>query len=357
MRINKNTDLYQWDVNQEFTEVVGTSIDFIINNEVYRVMANDGIVIIPDEALQISGYLNCFENYPNGTIRPWSFYVNERPLPPSYVFTPTQKLTFEGLTEKVETLVEDVEGRLARGEFKGEKGDTGAQGARGPQGLQGPQGPQGPQGLQGPKGDRGPQGPQGEKGEPGSGGMQYYKVTYNGGDTIYHDDVPQSFDGLVSVYNNPTLFLFAEALNITMIPSLPPIEGDQILEFTGSWIENGQVTVSRLIINSQNQVKFDNFTVNDVKDVKVANNSVVTDGVADITLGGGLRYINNKLDINPAGDTQITFRYSSHPLACNKLDNAVKAAMCDGRGAAWTANEQRAAQERIGILSSEGVTF
>ena len=31
------------------------------------------------------------------------------------------------------------------------------------------------------------------------------------------------------------------------------------------------------------------------------------------------------------------------------LDYAVKAAMCDGEGAAWTAAEQAAARERMGI--------
>ena len=31
------------------------------------------------------------------------------------------------------------------------------------------------------------------------------------------------------------------------------------------------------------------------------------------------------------------------------MDYAVKAAMCDGKGAAWTENEQKAAQERLGI--------
>ena len=39
------------------------------------------------------------------------------------------------------------------------------------------------------------------------------------------------------------------------------------------------------------------------------------------------------------------------------FDTAVRLAMCDGRGDAWTADEQQAAQERLGILSFEGVTY
>lgn len=37
------------------------------------------------------------------------------------------------------------------------------------------------------------------------------------------------------------------------------------------------------------------------------------------------------------------------PIVSNNLDYAVKAAMCDGKGAAWTAAEQKAARERMGI--------
>lgn len=87
----------------------------------------------------------------------------------------------------------DIQQKVANGEFDGEQGPEGPQGPqgepgkdgtmtfeeltdeqreslRGPQGIQGPQGPQGEQGIQGeqgPKGDTGEQGPQGIQGEQG----------------------------------------------------------------------------------------------------------------------------------------------------------------------------------------------
>lgn len=45
------------------------------------------------------------------------------------------------------------------------------------------------------------------------------------------------------------------------------------------------------------------------------------------------------------------------PIVSTNLDYSVKAAMCDGKGAAWTPEEQVAAQERIGIKSVEEVLF
>lgn len=36
-------------------------------------------------------------------------------------------------------------------------------------------------------------------------------------------------------------------------------------------------------------------------------------------------------------------------LTLNEIDYAVKAAMCDGKGTAWTSNERKAAQKRLGI--------
>lgn len=99
-----------------------------------------------------------------------------------------------------------------------------------------------------------------------------------------------------------------------------------------------------------------------VKDVQVAGTSVMTDGVANVpiatkTVNGvmrpdfygigvsatGILYIQNTSNIN------ITNRVSSAPLTAYNLDYAVKAAMCDGKGAAWTDAEQKAARERMGI--------
>lgn len=99
-----------------------------------------------------------------------------------------------------------------------------------------------------------------------------------------------------------------------------------------------------------------------VKDVQVAGNSVLVDGVANVPiatrlLNGVMRPDFFGVSANSDGslyvldptDFNITNRRYCAPLTAYKLDYAVKAAMCDGKGAAWTADEQNAAQERMGI--------
>ena len=110
-----------------------------------------------------------------------------------------------------------------------------------------------------------------------------------------------------------------------------------------------------------------------VSDVKVAGTSVVADGTANIpnvlTLGddGKLRVANapdktkwtgplgvdNTGLLTTAGANNIVINSrtasSIQLLNCAYLDYAVKAAMCDGKGAAWTNTEKAAARERMGI--------
>lgn len=99
-----------------------------------------------------------------------------------------------------------------------------------------------------------------------------------------------------------------------------------------------------------------------VKDVKVAGTSVMTDGVANVPIAnkGGLGV--SSVDDYSMGTTDagVLFLYSSRngdidarsaniAVTPYNLDYAVKAAMCDGKGAAWTADEQKAARERMGV--------
>lgn len=89
----------------------------------------------------------------------------------------------------------------------------------------------------------------------------------------------------------------------------------------------------------------------DMLDVQVNGASIVTDGVANLKAS-----THNGIGFNTAGfyvanctSAQINNRSTSNqPLTPMSLDYAVKTAMCDGKGAAWTADEQKAARERIG---------
>lgn len=190
---------------------------------------------------------------------------------------------------------------------KGDKGEQGAQGTAGPRGEQGPKGDAGepgatgatgPQGPQGPAGPQGPQGLKGDTGEPGPAG-------------------PAGPQGPAGKKGDP-----------------------------GAPGSDAQAT-----------------------DVRMDGKSITADGVADIPLAsttqegvtkydpyGGLSATERGWGITPASNTQINSRNASHfaIVADSHLDYAVKAAMCDGKGAAWTAAEQAAARERMGISDSGG---
>lgn len=118
MKPSKN--FYQWDINQKFTECDGRFVDFIINEKVvYRVDIVNGECIIPDEFLQTSGYHMVYECMSDYTIQNHMFPVHPREKPPAYVYTPTEKLTFEGLVQKVNDTVADIIHRADTGEFDG----------------------------------------------------------------------------------------------------------------------------------------------------------------------------------------------------------------------------------------------
>ena len=100
-------------------------------------------------------------------------------------------------------------------------------------------------------------------------------------------------------------------------------------------------------------------------DVRIAGESITANGVADIPKAGagelGVvrvdRYGKNgvaldatgEVKVNPASDALISSRSGVRPVTASNIDYAVRSAMCDGKGAAWTAAEQAAARERMGV--------
>ena len=117
MRTTKK--LYQWDTDQKLFDCDGKYVDFPIGDEVYRIEVIDKECIIPDELLQVSGTVKVYECTEYGTVKAFAFYINPRPKPPDYVFTPTQRLTFEGLVKKVDETIADLQKRADSGEFNG----------------------------------------------------------------------------------------------------------------------------------------------------------------------------------------------------------------------------------------------
>lgn len=111
-------------------------------------------------------------------------------------------------------------------------------------------------------------------------------------------------------------------------------------------------------------------------DVRIAGESIVQNGVAEIPLctktkeaglisidtypdNGGLHRANNVtglIRIASATNNQIDERRNQFcPIVPKTIDYAVKAAMCDGKGAMWTADEQTAARKKMGIYDWEDI--
>ena len=170
--------------------------------------------------------------------------------------------------------------------------------------AQGPKGDKGEQGAQGTAGPRGEQGPKGDAGEPGATGATG----------------PAGPQGPAGAKGDPGT------------PGEP-----------GS---DAQAT-----------------------DVRLNGKSITADGVADIPIAGisslGVVMINSYYGIGVNATGVISIKSASYSdidgrtnsfrtIVPSTLDYSVKAAMCDGKGAAWTPSEQAAAKKRMGISDSGG---
>lgn len=116
--------LYQWDVNQYLTGInpAAQYVDYTIGNDVIRIKADGTRCRIPDEVLQTYGGKTCYERYPDGTYRAYSFTVLYAPKPPEYVYTPEERTTFEALTARVDAAIDEIKRRADSGEFTPKKG-------------------------------------------------------------------------------------------------------------------------------------------------------------------------------------------------------------------------------------------
>ena len=113
--------LYQWDINQSLVELTPSAqfVDYPIGDEVIRIKADGTRCRIPDEILQTYGGKTCYERYPDGTYRAYSFTVLYAPKPPDYVYTPEERTTFEALTARVDAAIDEIKRRADSGEFDG----------------------------------------------------------------------------------------------------------------------------------------------------------------------------------------------------------------------------------------------
>ena len=136
-------------------------------------------------------------------------------------------------------------------------------------------------------------------------------------------------------------------------------------------LENGEFNGSDAEVTAESIQSALGFTP--VKDVQVAGNSVLVDGVANVPISSPTRLgvikignaQNSGMYVEQDGNCYIS--YATHPeidgrtaqrktVVCSNLDYAVKAAMCDGKGAAWTDVERLAAILRLGCtVGDDGI--
>lgn len=221
-----------------------------------------------------------------------------------------------------------------------------------------------------------------------AGKMEYYILTFDG-TVLKHNGETQTFAQIREKCLDTKNFVYAQYANRLYIPAY--VSASNIF-FEATYIQSDVPKMNRIGISASNTitvidmelptvqqlnavsaaaVKTVNHTAPDadgnvnvqggggggIEDVKINNTSVVADGVASFSVSTGLGMTGTAIHVTNASDAQITARTSFRPITGANFDFAVKAAMTDGLGSDWTEEQQRAAQQRLGILSVEEVLF
>lgn len=137
--------------------------------------------------------------------------------------------------------------------------------------------------------------------------MEFYKLDYIGG-ALSHEGVVLNYQQIVDKFNDDQYFVYATDGSFVFIPCLPPLPGDEILEFSSTYIYGGKNYMARIIINSENQVKWEEIEVARATDLdsleKISNKvSEITDENKD----SEDNYPSNKA-VTEYMDSQRTYR-------------------------------------------------
>lgn len=221
-----------------------------------------------------------------------------------------------------EATVEVVDGVITYGI---PRGDTGPQGAQGERGVPGAQGVQGLQGIPGKDG---------ANGRDGQDAVIDATLTQSG----QAADAGATGDALACKLTEPVGGMAVG--QYFRIASLDEV-GHAVLEA----VDAKKVGVQGATVNGDSIVDEDG-----VANVPIANEFGKA-GVVKLSPSGGIKWSNNidALSVDYASQNAIGSRSSSNnPIIPYYLDFAVRAAMCDGKGAVWTDIEQASARERLG---------
>ena len=235
----------------------------------------------------------------------------------------------------------------------------------------------------------------------------YYTIQIRGtkGDQVRHTNlvqvfIPRSLSGDATWPTLPTEFSQAEA-RIAAASAHPPIPGedgywqiwdveageykpsdtpvpggdggtDISLDLTGAAV--GQIAKITEVDAEGKPTKWEPVDMPNggVEDVQLNGSSIVQGGVAQIPImssghlgigwvaGGATSgldvYRDGEIYIMNARETLMANRYGSYAIKFENYDKAVKHAMCDGKGAAWTDTERLAALLRLGCTVGDDGT-
>lgn len=123
--------LWQWDVNRFIYAFGCQQIHYSQLGEILAVEVEDDMAAVPNEMLQnaadirIMAYVTVDGNF---TACDEHLSVIARPMPPGYIYTPTQIITFESLVEDVRNELLSLEARAQAGDFDGKDGEDGKDG-------------------------------------------------------------------------------------------------------------------------------------------------------------------------------------------------------------------------------------
>ena len=236
----------------------------------------------------------------------------------------------------------------------GAPGETGPAGPPGEKGEKGEQGDKGEPGPAGPQGEPGPAGPQGEPGQDAPQEAVLYTA--------------QSLDDEQQAQARENI----AAAGVARVEAVETVLGGTLSEPAEGLAVGKYFRVAALDENGHAVLEAVDAAQIGVQDVQVSGASIVAAGVANVPVAysGNIGLVRCKstygiaersqyadmpselgvLQIAPATNNDISARHTPFkPVAPHSLDYAVKAAMCDGKGPAWTADEQAAARKRIGI--------
>lgn len=345
----------QYDRGQiiEFEDIPdGTEVQFKDGDSTINAIVNDKSITIPDSMFETSGtrtaWVVVFNEDSTTTIRTLQFAVVPKNKSSDYV-PPAEEPTFrEQMTQimnETKSVAESVRSDADAGKFDGAPGP---QGDPGTPGMNGSDGYSPEAKIERTKNGakititdaKGTTEAEVYDGQGGSGG-DVTKAYVDQQDTA----LDQKFTGM---YNGAEAHISGVSQGLTQFAQAQSAKNAEIEDELGQRPTDVQINGQSILDEN-----------------KVANIPVIDYntplGLFYFREGYGFSRGGAKGDViyqTKATPSDLMLRTNPYnPVVSQNLDLAVKLAMCDGKGADWTDEEKTMAQRRMGILSTEGVTF